>query len=97
MADSDLELDHTAQVWTEAEDWVDRSHYFDYFYDLYESLHQFTDHNCLLVLDQDDFSDFLEFCMENMNQEVVNAEISADAQMDLRNNDRGLSECWGIK
>jgi hypothetical protein len=77
MADSDHEFDHTAQGST---DWV------DYFYDLYESLHQFRDQNCLLVLDQDNFQDFLELCMDNMNQEVVNSEISADAQMDVRNN-----------
>ncbi len=80
MADSDPEHDSIADD-AIVDDGIDRSRYFDYFYDLYDSLHQFTDQNCLLVLDQDNFADFLIFCTENMNQEVVDGDIYADSQL----------------
>lgn len=90
MADSETEADHTIQELTDES--IDRNHYFDYFYDLYEGMHQFKDQNCLLVLDQDNFDDFLGFCLENMNQEIVDADIWSRSGNHNRSTQASLGE-----
>lgn len=57
---------------------AERDRYFDYFYDLYDGMHQSINDNCLLILDQDNYDDFLGFCLENMNHERVEADMDTE-------------------
>lgn len=77
MADSDYDQDaDLSKEEVFLTDRVERDRYSEYFYDLYDDMTQFIEKNTLLILDQNNFDDFLGFCLENMNQSAVESDLA---------------------
>lgn len=53
----------------------DQDRYGDFIYDLYDSVNQSVDERSLLILDHNKFNDFFDFCMEHINNDVVDNDI----------------------
>jgi hypothetical protein len=53
------------------DEYDDTDRYFDYVHKLYEHITSFSEEHSLLILDNNNFSDFFEFCVDHMNYDVI--------------------------
>ena len=66
---------NSAKEATEEFEHIDDNPYREYLTEFHNDIRDYVSHNCFLFLDQDNSEDFLNFCLEGLNIEEVDADI----------------------
>lgn len=66
------------------EEYDDHDRYFDYVYDFYETLNTYINNNMYYILDQNNFTDFFDLCVNNINRPWVDNSIQSKEIGQLR-------------